>query len=167
MAGLEETDTDIVFFCEHDILYHPSHFVINPEDKDAFYYNENSYKWDCRGDRVVWHNNGAGLHGMCGYTSTLKDHYKKRLEYIYNNGFDKLPVTRNPKWARNMGYEPGKPIRHGGISDNQRIIWMSEQPIINIRHSKTVTPRKMEINEFIKKPTEWRELNIKDLWIKQ
>jgi hypothetical protein len=167
MAGLEATETDVVFFCEHDILYHPSHFLIDPQDKDTFYYNENSCKWDYTGTRVVWHNNGAGLHGMCGYTDKLREHYKKRLEYIYEKGIDKLPVTRNPRWARDMGYEPGKPKHQGGISNDKREVWMSQEPIINIRHSKTVTPRKMQIDEFIKKPTEWKELDIKDLWINQ
>lgn len=165
LTGLEAIETDVVFFCEHDILYHPSHFNINPQNKDTFYYNENTCKWDYRGTRVIWHNNGTGLHGLCGYTEKLRDYYRKKLDYIYEQGFDKLPITRNPGWARRIGYEPGKPIRHGGISDDKREVWMSEQPIINVRHNKTVTPRKMHIDEFIKKPTEWKELDIRDLWI--
>ena len=30
LAGLEAIKTDIVFFCEHDCLYHPSHFDFRP-----------------------------------------------------------------------------------------------------------------------------------------
>ena len=30
LAGLEEMDCDIVFFAEHDILYHPTHFEFTP-----------------------------------------------------------------------------------------------------------------------------------------
>ena len=44
LAGLEALDTDIVFFCEHDVLYYPSHFDFRPLKKDVIYYNTNVWK---------------------------------------------------------------------------------------------------------------------------
>ena len=44
LAGLEALDCDIVYFCEHDVLYHPSHFDFVPPEHDKYYYNRNWWK---------------------------------------------------------------------------------------------------------------------------
>ena len=41
ISALEKSKAEIVFMCEHDVLYHPSHFEFIPERKDKFYYNQN------------------------------------------------------------------------------------------------------------------------------
>ena len=33
----------IIYLCEHDVFYHPSHFAKLPKDKRAFYFNQNRY----------------------------------------------------------------------------------------------------------------------------
>jgi hypothetical protein len=37
VMALEALDTDIVFFCEHDVLYHPSHFDFVPTNSSSPY----------------------------------------------------------------------------------------------------------------------------------
>lgn len=163
LAGLEAIDTEYVFFCEHDILYHPSHFTFNPPEKDVFYYNVNGWKWDYRNKRVVTHDHMVGLYGLCASREKLTEHFKKKLAVIYERGYDKL-ISRNPKWIRIMGYEPGKPIRKGGISNDRLEEWRSEYPNINIRHRRTITPTKMDLVDFIHKPTGWKESTIDQIW---
>ena len=46
LSALEAQDTDIVYFCEHDVLYDPSHFEFTPPKKDVWYYNVNVWKLD-------------------------------------------------------------------------------------------------------------------------
>lgn len=164
LVGLETIDTDVVFFCEHDVLYPVCHFELEPADKDTFYYNVNSWKWDYNTTRVVYYDDMVGLYGLCGYREKLLEHYKKKVTLIYERGYDKIPVSRNPLWARTIGYEPGKPVRHGGVADEKVELWRSKEPTINIRHRRTTTPTKMNFEDFIRKPTGWKESTIDQIW---
>lgn len=163
LAALEASETEYIFFCEHDILYHPSHFNFMPPGKDIFYYNTNAWKWDYRGDKVITHDNLRGLFALCVSREKALEHYRLRMKIIEEREFDKIP-GKNPSWARRMGYEPGKPKRLGGISDGDIMVeWKSEYPNINIRHSKTMTPIKMTLESYIHKPTGWKESTIDKL----
>jgi len=44
LAGLEASTAEVIFFCEHDVLYHPSHFDFVPPEKDKVYYNTNVFR---------------------------------------------------------------------------------------------------------------------------
>jgi len=70
LAGLEASNADIIFFAEHDVLYHPSHFDFIPPKKDIFYYNQNW--WRVRttdGFAVHWDANQVS--GLCAYREHL------------------------------------------------------------------------------------------------
>lgn len=153
IAALEASEGEYIFFCEHDVLYNPSHFDFTPLRKDIFYYNTNVWRWDYEGNKVVTYDHFCSLSGLCVSKDRALAHYKKRLAAILGNGFDKLP-GKNPGWARRMGYEPGK--KTGELTDE----WKSEYPNIDIRHSKTLTPIKMTIESFRHKPTGWKESTI-------
>lgn len=43
MEGLKNTDADVVFMAEHDVLYSPEHFTFEPRKTDTFYYNMNTW----------------------------------------------------------------------------------------------------------------------------
>lgn len=46
LTGIEATDKDsIIFTCEHDVFYHPSHFEFTPPRKEKIYYNLNRFYW--------------------------------------------------------------------------------------------------------------------------
>lgn len=153
LAALEASESEYVFFSEHDVLYHPSHFDFTPPKSDTFYYNTNVWRWDYRNDKIITYNHLRSLSGLCVSKDKALVHYKKRLATILESGFDKLPGN-NPSWARKMGYEPGK--KTGELVDE----WKSEYPNIDIRHNKTLTPIKMTLESFIHRPTGWKESTI-------
>jgi len=46
LAGLEAAEPQsVIYLCEHDVAYNPSHFVHVPEVKDRLDYNQNRYYW--------------------------------------------------------------------------------------------------------------------------
>jgi len=153
LAALEASESEYVFFCEHDVLYHLSHFKFTPPDKNIFYYNTNVWRWDYAGTKVITYDHLRSLSGLCVSKDKALAHYKKRLAAILENGFDKLPGN-NPSWARKMGYEPGEK------TGEQVGEWKSEHPNIDIRHRKTLTPIKMTLESFRHKPTGWKESTI-------
>ncbi|OGH18277.1 MAG: hypothetical protein A2868_01510 [Candidatus Levybacteria bacterium RIFCSPHIGHO2_01_FULL_40_15b] len=153
LAALEASESEYVFFCEHDLLYHPSHFEFTPLDKNIFYYNTNVWRWDYESSKVITYDHLRSLSGLCVSKDKALTHYRKRLDTILENGFDKLPGN-NPSWARKMGYEPGKK------TGEQVSEWKSKYPNIDIRHNKTLTPIKMTLESFKHKPTGWRESTI-------
>ncbi len=163
LTALKGSDVDTVFFCEHDVLYHPTHFEFIPSGKDVFYYNTNVWRWDYRGDKVITYDHFRSLSGLCVNREKAVENYEKRLELITGKGYDKLPTGGNPGWARKMGYEPGKPKRNGGISDDIIEEWRSGYPNIDIRHKTTMTPIKMTLESFRHKPTGWQESTIDQL----
>ena len=136
LAGLEELDTDIVFFAEHDIIYHPSHFWFIPTEKDKFYYNINVWK--------VRMSDGHGLHydckqlsGLCAYRELLLEHYRKRVEMVEKNGY-----------TRGMGFEPGTHGREERVDDYKAESWKSRWPIIDLRHDNNLTQSRWKKEEF-------------------
>ena len=150
LTALEVSESPYIFFCEHDVLYHTSHFIFTPPDKNIFYYNTNVWRWDYQTDRVITHDHLCSLSGLCVSRNKALEHYKKRLAFIQKKGFDKIPGGKTG-WARKMGYEPGK-------KTGEKIAeWGSEYPNIDIRHSKTMSPAKMTLDGFIHQPTGWRE----------
>jgi len=158
IACLMASTSKYVFFCEHDVLYHQSHFEFKPERDDIFYYNTNVWKWDMDTDRCITHDHLRSLSGLCVNRLKALEHFSKRLEYIKTHGFDKLPITRNPDWARKYGYEPSE--KNGEKTEE----WRSTEPNIDIRYGGNMTPRKMRLSQYINKPTGWKEDVITNLW---
>ena len=107
LTALEASEADYVFFCEHDVLYHPTHFDFETTNDEIFYYNTNVWKWDWNSQKIITYDHCVSVSGL--YVNRLKaiEHYRKRLETIVAKGYDKL-ISHNPAWARQMGYEPGK-----------------------------------------------------------
>ena len=136
LAGLEASTADIVFFAEHDVLYHPSHFDFVPERSDVFYYNQNSWKVDSVSGQALFHY-ASSTSGLCAYRELLLEHYRKRVEIVEQNGF-----------TRRMGYEPGTHGRAERVDDYKAETWMSPQPNIDLRHRHNLTQTRWYKNEF-------------------
>ena len=141
LAGLEALDTDVVFFCEHDMLYHPTHFDFTPRRMDRYYYNQATWKVDVE--------TGRALHYLCNQTSglvasrtLLVEHYRKRVARIREQGYD-----------RNMGFEPGTHGTPRGVDDVPVDIWMSEVPNIDIRHGRNLSRSRWNQDQFRNKNT--------------
>lgn len=155
LAGLEASAADEVFFCEHDVLYHPSHFDFTPPKSNICYYNVNNYRWDYPKDRFITYDFLRSLSGLCINRQLAIGYYRERVERIEKNGW--TDTSREPHWARVMGHEPGRV----GNSIPSEICehWKSAYPNIDIRHKGTVTRRKCNLSEFKHPPDAktWKE----------
>ena len=139
LAGLEAIDTDIVFFGEHDLLYHPGHFDFTPERNDLFYYNQNSWKVNANTGHSLFHY-ASSLSGMCAYRDLLLEHYRNRVRMCEELG-DRLRVRR-------MGFEPGTNNRAERVDDYKSEVWMSPVPNIDIRHDMNLTQTRWNKEQF-------------------
>ena len=156
ILGLETSRVDHVFFCEHDVLYHPTYFEFTPHD-DVFSYNSNVLKWGWKSELTVTHNGLISFSELCCNRLYALKHFKRRKEYIDKMGWE----TDNPReswWSRRIGYEPGfKPI-----SPEERYeIWSAPYPNIDIRHKFCFSNKKMRLDQFNRPPlNSWKEGNI-------
>lgn len=160
--ALEKSESDIVFFCEHDVLYPKSHFDFIPEKKDIFYYNQNVWRWDYPTNLIIRYKRLISLSGLCVYRNFALNHYRLRLKKINEiTEKQKVKLSNEPLWARRWGYEPGtKKIKRGGFSDDDFETWSSKDPMIDIRHGGTFSQRKVTLNSFIHRPENWEESTI-------
>ena len=160
--ALDNSNNDYVFFCEHDVLYHSSHFDFIPERDDIFYYNTNVWRWCFYTEDVSTYDDLMSVSGICCNRKLALDFYKKRLDLIFERGYDKEKTWGNPLWARRMGYEPGKESREeSGYA--LREWWRSEYPNIDVRHTRNITPAKMRLEDFRKKPINWEQSTLDKL----
>lgn len=141
IAALNASSSEFVFFCEHDVLYHPSHFEFTPTRHDTFYYNQNF--WKVRDDGFAVHWDANQVSGLCVDREYALGYYKNRLIEIEKNGF-------------NRSYEPG------GRNNKNYEVWKSEYPNIDIRHKGTLTGNKWSPKDFRDKSTcvNWQESTI-------
>jgi hypothetical protein len=158
--ALEKSSADYVFFCEHDVLYPPSHFEFVPPRDDIFYYNNHVWRWKYPEDYLITYHRLISLSGLCVNRKLALDHYKKRLQKISKLQLETIG-KREPAWARIWGYEPGtKKIRRGGFSDDDFATWTSTDPIIDIRHGKTFSPTKVTLDSFTHPPSDWQHSTL-------
>ncbi|MFC1600642.1 hypothetical protein ACFL25_01025 [Patescibacteria group bacterium] len=151
ILGLLISDADFVFFCEHDVLYHPSHFEFTPPTDDKYYYNNNVYKYRLSDRKVVGYD-CHWLSQLCAGRKLLIDHYIKRLRRIADGN-------------ATGGYEPGTG-RSRKIESTKYELWESKYPNIDIRHGKNWTGvNRMDPSEFRNKKTcqNFKEINIEDI----
>lgn len=159
-TALENSTADYVFFCEHDVLYHKSHFDFTPPTDDIYYYNVNNWRWEYPKDRLISYDELTSLSSLCCNRELALKHYAYRLELIEKWGLDKIR-SREPRWARKFGYEPGtKKRRRGGVTDEDHIKRKSEFPNIDIRHPRTFSKPKVTLDSFKHLPTNWRESTL-------
>lgn len=137
LAGLEELDTDIVFFCEHDIFYHPSHFDFVPPRDDVYYYNTNVWKVSIEGGKAIRTDDCRQLSGLCANRQLLLQHYRERVRRVEAEGF-----------SRKMGFEAGTHNRKERVDDFGSDRWESAYPNVDIRHTTNLTPSRWKKEEF-------------------
>jgi len=142
LAGLEATDADVVFFAEHDVLYHPSHFEFMPAKTDRYYYNQNVWKVRLDdGHALYYYVNQTS--GLCAYRELLLNHYRERVKRV--EGVEGKELGR---LVRRMGFEPGTHGRKERVDDHKAEKWMSKFPNIDIRHKDTLTPSRWNKEQF-------------------
>lgn len=137
LAGLEALDTEIVFFTEHDVLYHTSHFTFTPSRDDVFYFNQNTWRVDATTGRALFYYCNQ-VSGLCANRLLLLEHYRKRVAYVDVHGFD-----------RNIGFEPGSNRRVRALIDRTSAkSWMSDEPNIDIKTQWCMTPGRWSQDQF-------------------
>lgn len=160
VSGLEESESDYVFFCEHDVLYPTVHFDFTPQRDDIFYYNSNVWRWKYPDNFAITYDRLLCLSGLVVNRKFALDHYQRRLKKIKDLKLDE-DSGHEPLWARKWGYEPGtKKIKRGGFSDDDFETFVSKYPIIDIRHGKTFSRSKVTLDSFIHQPSNWREIPL-------
>ena len=159
LIALETSTSEYVFFCEHDVLYHISHFDYIPPT-DNYYYNINNWRQIYPEDLAHTYDELTATSGLCCNRERAIKHYKYRLELYEEWGLDKIR-SREPRWARRFGYEPGtKKKKTGGITNEDHAIRRSEFPNIDIRHAKTFTRPPIRLEQFGRPPTNWQEITL-------
>lgn len=143
IKGLETVTAQFVFMCEHDVIYHRSHFDFTPPTNDHFYYNINFWRIRPEVDDFAVHWDAPQVSGLCANRLFLLEWYKKKWEKIQRDGFDR-------------SYEPG-----GRNSDLVKT-YKSAFPNIDIRHGNNLTKSKWSLDDFRDKSTAkgWQESRI-------
>lgn len=136
LTALENSDAEIIFFCEHDWIYHKSHFDFNPPEKDRYYYNDNWWRLRVSDGHAVTYKTHT-LPSICAYRELLVNHYRKHLEKF------KQGVS-----VMGMGFEPGTNHRHERVDDFRAEGWVSEYPNIDLRHENNLTRSKWKQSDF-------------------
>lgn len=134
IAALQNSKADIVYMCEHDVIYHPTHFDFIPERKDIFYYNQNFWRIRPEQDNFAVHWDANQVSGLVCYREPLLNWYKAKFEQIVKSGFDR-------------SYEPGN------RDPNLIQTWKSHYPNVDIRHGGNLTKSKWSLDDFRDKST--------------
>ena len=154
LEALKKLDTDIVFFCEHDVMYHKSHFDFTQKNMSKYHYNTNVWKVRATDGHAVRVDDCKQLSGLvCDRKLAIK-HYEKRLKMLENykgNEFN--------KFVRKIGFEPGTHNREQRVDDNKAEGFESRRPNLDIRHSGNATATRWNPEQFRnKKYTKgWKE----------
>jgi len=147
LTGLEASTSEVVFFCEHDVLYHPSHFNFVPLRRDQVYYNTNVWRVRYSDGHALYVNGLQQLSGLCAYRDILITHYKKRIQllekYVAEHGEEGFS-----SYVRAMGFEPGTHGRQERVDDLSADSYQSEFPNFDIRHDTNLTPSRWEKEKF-------------------
>ncbi len=136
LSALEASTADIIFFCEHDVYYHPSHFDFTPPKKDVYYYDLNW--WRIRGtDGHAIHYDTDQVNFICAYRETLLNHYREKVRRIEKDGFD-----------MRMGFEPGCNSRDERIDTLKAERYSALFPSLDIRHGTNLTKSRWSPDQF-------------------
>lgn len=130
LGALENSTAEIIFFCEHDVLYPPCHFDFTPPKKDIYYYNHNW--WRVRiSDGFAVHWDANQVSGLCAWREHLLKFYRQRVKKVKKNGY-----------KNTMGFEPGR------RDTKLTAAWKSDIPCVDIKHGHNLSKNKWSLKDF-------------------
>lgn len=147
LAGLKENKADVIFLCEHDVLYHPKHFDFIPPRDDTYYYNVNVWRVNSDKEYGVRVNDLKQLSGCVAYRSLLIKHFEKRVELLEKAEKEMNREDFN-RYVRKMGFEPGTHGREERVDDNKSDKYQSNYPNLDIRHSLNLTASRWDKSQY-------------------
>ncbi len=146
LGALENSKADIVYFCEHDVLYDPSHFDFTPSNEDTFYYNQNV--WLLRvTDGHALHYDVNQLSGLCVYREAAIKHFRERF-LLAEQKEKELPEAEFNTWVRHMGFEPFTHNRVVWQNQFEQDTWKSEFPNVDIKHGSNLTGQRWNKDQY-------------------
>ena len=101
----------IIYLCEHDVFYHPSHFAFLPKTKKHCWFNTNRYHYKFWMDSFLKARGKRAYSQAVAYRETLIQHFETRIA------------------------EQGKVKLHIPFKN-----FVSDRPNIDIRHGNNLTP---------------------------
>jgi hypothetical protein len=136
LKGLERLSSEIVFFAEHDVFYHPCHFSFTPES-DTYYFNTNIWTILAKTGETLYHAMTERTSAMVAKRKILVEAYTKKIkeaeEYYKNCGRG---------FGRKKGYEP---------KDKDYLHWFSLYPTLDVKHGNNITKPRFDLSEYTKK----------------
>jgi hypothetical protein len=146
LGALENSRDNIIFFCEHDVLYDSSHFNFTPPDEKTFYYNQNV--WFLRmTDGHCLHYDVNQLSGMCVYRETALVHYRERYKLL-EKASKTMTEEEFGKYVRVVGFEP---FTHNRVDWKNKFpysTWKSESPNVDIKHGANATGQRWSKDQY-------------------
>jgi hypothetical protein len=154
LAALEHSRAIDIWFCEHDMLYHPSHFDFEPPRDDIFYYDENRWFVDAKTGRALFYH-ACSTSLLVAKRKLLLEHYRTRVARVEKEGF-----------TLRLGYEPGNHPYPRGVDMYKRETYFAKYPSLDIRHGKNLTPTRWSKDQFRNKGNlyAWKESDRIDGW---
>lgn len=164
LAGLEASKADVIFLCEHDVLYDPSHFDFLPIKDDVYYYNTNIWQVRAEDGHGLFTDDCKKLSQICAYRDTLVTHFRKRVAKLEEAS--RLPKEEYNRAVRQMGFEPGTHNREGRVDDLKSESRWSSVPSLDIRHTSNLTPSRWNKDQYRnpKYTRGWQEADIFPGW---
>lgn len=160
LTGVKKSQSDVIFLCEHDVLYHPTHFDFVPLEQSKFYYNVNVWRIRISDGYAIKTDDCRQLSGLCAYRSLLLEYLEKRLQLLEMANVNTSEEEFN-KYVRLMGFEPGTHNRIMNLK-YESTIYSSNFSNLDIRHDKNLTPSRWSKDQFRnqKFTKGWTESNI-------
>lgn len=129
LLGVQALKADVIYFAEHDVIYHPSHFDFIPPKENVFYYNLNRW-WLRASDGLASMKSDVpgALSQLVAYKGILEKHYIERIAG-YESGINV---------RKEAGVEPGK-HKSSILTTYQIDTFCSKWPNVDIRHDRNMT----------------------------
>jgi hypothetical protein len=136
--ALENSTADVVFHCEHDMLYHPVHFDFTPPRMDTYYFNCNVWAVDNVSGQALYYDDMKMTSGLVASREILLEHYTKKLEWIKRHGKHS---------QRLMGYEPGRRLSRDATDYEWKNVY-AEYPNVDIKGEHNITRKRFSLDQY-------------------
>jgi hypothetical protein len=140
LAGLQAIETEVVFFCEHDVLYHPCHFDFEPPDPHTYYFNSNVWAVDTQDGKALYYDGMKMTSGLVAFRDILIEHYTKKVAWVEAEG--------GTFSRRRMGFEPGKKVSKGRLGDYEWAYYRAAFPNVDLKHCGNITRKRFALQEY-------------------